>query len=130
MPSSTWVTSYGYRTVVAPPFTPADARAWFEDVRRAIGPPHAFGQLVDLRGHRSSSQEPGPVIAAAMQWVREQGMQRSAVVVRSVITELTVVHLARAAGVLPWERYFDAAIDPQWEARALAWIEDGLDPDA
>jgi hypothetical protein len=130
MPSQTWTTSYGYRTMITSPFTLADAAAWFEDMQRAVGAPHPFSQLIDLRDSRTSSEDDAGVIGTAMRWARHQGLVRSAVVVSSVVTTLKINRLARAAGVYEGERYVDASGDPHWEAKALAWIEQGIEPEA
>jgi len=129
MPTSTYATSYGYRTVISPEIGVVEAKAWFEDIKRVVGPPHAFGQLVDLRAQRSSSGETKAIIEAAMRWVRAQGLERSAVIVSSIVTKVLIVRFAKEAGMYAYERYFDASGDPHWEDKALDWIEHGTDPD-
>ena len=130
MPSTTSATPFGYRTTISSPFSPAEATQWFADVKRAVGAPHKFGQLVDLRGQKLASDETNQIVQDAMKWVRTQGMERSAVVVANAITKMQIVRLAKEVGMYAYERYFDASADPQWEAKAKAWIEHGTDPDA
>jgi len=65
-----------------------------------------------------------------MRWVRAQGMERSAVIVANALTKMQILRLAKEVGVYAYERYFDASVDAEWEAKALAWIEQGTDPDA
>jgi hypothetical protein len=130
MPTSTSSTSFGYRTTISSPFTPAEATAWFADVKRVVGKPHTFGQLVDLRGQKTTTPESNAIVESAMEWVRAQGMNRSAVVLSSAITKMTIMRLAKEAGMYAYERYFDASSDPAWETKALAWLEHGTDPDA
>ena len=130
MPSTTSSTPFGYRTTITSPFPPAEATAWFADGNRVVGTPHKFGQLIDLRGQRPTSEETSAIVQAAMQWVRTQGMERSAVVVANALTKMQIVRLAKDVGMYAYERYFDASSEPQWEAKAKAWIEHGTDPDA
>jgi hypothetical protein len=129
MATSTYATPYGYRTVIDPEFTTLDAIAWFEDVKRVVGLPHRFGQLVDLRQQRSSSDETKAVVEAAMRWVRAQGLERSAVIVSSIVTKVLIMRFAVETGMYTYERYFDSSGDLHWEQKALAWIEHGTDPD-
>lgn len=130
MPSTTSSTPFGYRTTISSPFPPAEATAWFADVKRVVGAPHKFGQLVDLRAQTPASAETNAIVQAAMQWVRAQGMERSAVIVANAVTKMQIVRLAKEVGMYAYERYFDAASEPQWETKAKAWIEHGTDPDA
>lgn len=130
MPYTVTATPYGYRSEVVAPFPPAEALPWFEEIKRAVGPaPHPFGQLIDARGQKV--QDPGsvPIVEDAQKWVRQHGMQRSAVVVGSAIVKLNLSRMSRETGMLTYERYFDGS-DPGWEAKALAWITDGVDPEA
>jgi hypothetical protein len=42
---------------------------------------------------------------------------------------IQILRLAKATGVYAYERYMDALKDPEWEAKAVGWIQDGIDPD-
>jgi len=130
MPSTTTSTPFGYRTAISSPFTPAEATVWFADVKRIVGAPHKFGQFIDLRGQKAASDDTNVIIQDAMKWVREQGMERSAVVVANSVTKMQILRLAKEVGMYAYERYFDASVEPEWEAKATAWIEKGTDPDA
>jgi hypothetical protein len=116
--------------VISAPFPATEAASWFEDVKRVVGTPHTFGQLVDLRGQKPYGEETNKIIQAAMTYVRERGMQRSAVILASAITKMQIMRLAKEAGMCAYERYFDASSEPAWERKALDWIERGIDPDA
>ncbi|MBN1173616.1 MAG: hypothetical protein JXA67_15710 [Micromonosporaceae bacterium] len=129
MPSTTVATPYGYKTEISAPFAPEAAASWFEDIKRVVGAPHPFGQLVDLRGQKPYSEATNQIIEDAMRYVRQQGMQRSAVIVASAVTKMQIMRLAKETGMYDYERYFDASSDPQWERKAVDWIERGVDPD-
>lgn len=130
MPSTTTKTPYGYKSVFTGYFTPEEAHAWFEDVKRAVAGKRQFGQLIDVRGQSANPPETNAVIQEAMAYVRQQGMQRSAVVLSSALITMQIKRLAKQTGMDAWERYIDASANPNWERAALAWIEKGVDPDA
>lgn len=128
MPYTVSATPYGYRSKVDAPFPPEEARPWFEEIKRAVGPsPHPFGQLIDARGQKVQDPASVPIVEEAQNWVRQHGLQRSAVVVESAIVQLNLSRMSRETGMLSHERYFTGS-DPDWEAKALAWITDGVDP--
>lgn len=130
MPTQTESTAYGYRSTISDVLPEAEAKAWFEDVKRAVGTRSNFGQLIDLRRQKPYGPETNAVIQEAMTYVRAKGMVRSAVVLSSAVTALQIKRLAKETGMYEYERYIDASADPNWEQTALAWIERGIDPDA
>lgn len=130
MPTQTESTPYGYRSTISDVLPEAEAKAWFEDVKRAVAGRSNFGQLIDLRHQKPYGPETNAVIQEAMTYVRARGMQRSAVVLSSAVTALQIKRLAKETGMYAYERYIDASADPNWEQTALAWIERGVDPDA
>lgn len=130
MPAVTQATAYGYTSRIRAPFTRAEAAVWFEEVRRAVGTRHDFGQLIDARLQpAATTPETNAVIEDAMTWVVAQGLRRSAVVVSSTIVKTQIQRMARNTGVYAHERYFDASADPGYEAKAVAWITQGTEPD-
>jgi hypothetical protein len=64
-----------------------------------------------------------------MRWLKEAGVERSAVVLDNPIMRIQIMRLAKSTGAYGWERYFDASSDPLWEKKALGWIKNGVDPD-
>ena len=129
MPYTVTATPFGYRSTVVAPFPPEEARPWFEEIKRAVGPtPHPFGQLIDARGQKVQDPASVPIVEDAQNWVRAHGMQRSAVVVASAVVKMNLTRMSRETGMLTHERYFDGAGDPDWEAKALAWVTDGVEP--
>lgn len=130
MPSVTTKTPYGYKSVFTGNFTPDEAHAWFDDVKRAVAGNRSFGQLIDVRGQTANSAETNAIIEDAMKYVKGQGMQRSAVVMSSAVMAMQIKRLAKETGMYAWERYIDASAHPDWERVATAWITDGVDPDA
>lgn len=126
-----FVTDYGFRVHAPGYITPAEARAWFEDLRTRVlaleGKP--FGLLVDSRTQKANPPDTQELIKESMVWLRGHGMERSVVVLDSTVALIQILRLAKATGVYAYERYLDALKDPDWEAKALDWIIRGIDPD-
>jgi hypothetical protein len=59
----------------------------------------------------------------------DTGLQRSVVVLRSSGINTQFRRLAKDSGVFRFERYINAAEDPDWLEHALAWPESQADPD-
>jgi hypothetical protein len=125
------VTEYGFRAHGPGYITPAEARAWFEDLKTRVlaleGKP--FGMLVDSRTQKANPPETQEIIKEAMVWLRGHGMERSVVVLDSTVALIQILRLAKASGVYAYERYLDALKDPDWEAKAVDWIVRAIDPD-
>ena len=129
MPATVEATPYGFRTTVTGWVTPPELAQWHADCRlvvSALAP--GFSQLVDLRQARPLPPESAKFLEDFMRYLREKGLQRSAVIVNSAITKMQVTRLAKETGLDALERYFSAADEPDWEERALAWLEKGEDP--
>ena len=60
----------------------------------------------------------------------ELGVKR----VATILGNSTVAHqfkrLSLQSGIHDYERYLDAATDPDWEDKGLKWVIDRIDPDA
>jgi hypothetical protein len=125
------VTDYGFRVHAPGYITPAEARAWFEDLKARVqaleGKP--FGMMVDSRTQKANPPDTQELIKESMVWLRSHGMVRSVVVLDSTVALIQILRLAKATGVYAYERYMDALKDPEWEAKAVGWIKDGIDPD-
>lgn len=125
------VTDYGFRVHAPGYITPAEARAWFEDLKARVqaleGKP--FGLMVDSRTQKANPPDTQELIKESMVWLRSHGMVRSVVVLDSTVALIQILRLAKATGVYAYERYMDALKDPEWEAKAVGWIQDGIDPD-
>lgn len=125
------VTDYGFRVHAPGYITPAEARAWFEDLKARVqaleGKP--FGLMVDSRTQKANPPDTQELIKESMVWLRSHGMVRSVVVLDSTVALIQILRLAKATGVYAYERYMDALKDPEWEAKAVGWIKDAVDPD-
>lgn len=127
-------TSYGFRCTIVDPLSYEEAVAWLDEICRIAQAYRdkqvRFGQLMDLRG-RSGRLQPAQqeLIAKSMRFVRECGLMRSAVIVQDSVFALKIKQSAFETGMYEWERYLSTSSTPDWERKAVAWIEDGIDPD-
>lgn len=97
------------------------------EVVRGAAP--GFGVFVDMRDLKPLAEDTQAVMVAGQQLYAKAGMRRSAVLVDSVITAQQFMRLAKTSGIYDYERYVSST-DSDHEAKALAWIEKGVDPDA
>src|SRR5262245_6580799 len=128
--AETMRTEYGFRANASGYITPAEAGAWFDDLRAkvAVKKGRPFGLMVDIRGQKANPPETQEIIKQAMMWLRQNGMVRSAVVLDSAVARLMMVRMAKQTGVYQWERYIDASKDTDWESKAIDWIVHETEP--
>lgn len=128
MPYTVKPTSFGYHATFTAPFPPAEARTWLTELKRVLpASPRPFGQLIDAREQKVQDPDTVPIVEEAQRWLQGQGMNRSAVVVSSAIVKMNLTRMSKETGVIAYERYFDGA-DPAWEAKAMAWLTEGVEP--
>jgi hypothetical protein len=60
---------------------------------------------------------------------RQNGMQRSVVVLENAITKMQFRQIAKKSGIYNYERYLSSEETPDWERRGEEWITKGIDPD-
>jgi hypothetical protein len=125
------ITEYGVRIHAPGYITPAEARAWFADLKPRVlafgGKP--FGLLADARTQKANPPETQELVKESMVWLRSHGMERSVVVLDSTVALIQILRLAKSSGVYAYERYLDASKEPDWERRSLDWIVRAIDPD-
>jgi hypothetical protein len=61
---------------------------------------------------------------------KSKGMNRSAVVLANPVVTQQFKRLAQQSGIYSYERYIDASTVPDWTKTAVAWVREGVDPDA
>jgi hypothetical protein len=129
VPTTTQATSYGYTSTFTGLLTVDEANSWYDDLKVAIDGQTSFGQVIDLRGQTAQNPDTNQIVQDAMAYVIAQGMQRSAVVLSSVVMRMQIMRLAKEAGMYAYERYFAVDSGVEWPPEVLAWVVDGVDPD-
>jgi hypothetical protein len=127
MPVTTIRTPYGYRCEVVSPLTAVEARKWFDDIKGIAQSKGTYSQLIDLRRASTHPPDTSAVIQEIMRWNMSNGLQRSAVVFSGAVLKLQMSRMTRETAAESYERFFDPA-DPDWESKALAWLERGVSP--
>lgn len=87
------------------------------------------GVFVDMRNLLPLELRPQVNLETIQRLARKAGMIRSVVIVSNPTVAFQFKRIARHSGIYEWERYIPAT-DSGWEAKGLAWIIDGIDPDA
>lgn len=122
-------TPYGLRSTAPGFLTVPETQAWLAELKvLSAAMPGPFSKLVDIRTQPPQAPAVSALIQEAMVWLKAHGMQRSAVVLDNPLAHMQITRLARSTGVYASERYFDASQDPDWEAKALAWLIEGREP--
>jgi hypothetical protein len=121
--------AYGVRVSFSGQVSAEEARQWSAESRLLLDSIEGrFHVLIDMRAIAPPSAEALAEIAAGQSMYEAAGMDRSAVIVghRDLAERFTAA--AQASGDDEWERYIDASSSPDWEARAVTWLEAGIDP--
>jgi hypothetical protein len=104
--------------------------AWLYDARRKLTDAAApFGLILDLRTLAPLAPAAQRVFNRGLQLFQEKGLRRSAVIVLDATIKADFTRLAKESGIYRWERYISAESTRDWQARALAWVSEGIDPD-
>jgi hypothetical protein len=104
---------------------------WREEAKTALlGAPKTFGVLIDMRTLRPGGIQPDAqaVMVDGQGLFKKVGMERSCVILESATIAMQFERLARESGIYSFERYINAAANPNWRAKALGWIENKIDP--
>ena len=60
---------------------------------------------------------------------KENGMNKSVVIVASSEIAKQFTSIARKTGIYAWERYINSVHNFGWEKAAMDWLLNGIDPD-
>jgi hypothetical protein len=104
---------------------------WRDDARTVlIGARKTFGVLIDMRTLRPGGVQPDAqaVMVEGQGLFKTAGMERSCVILESAAVTMQFERLAKQSGIYSFERYINAAAHPDWQVKALSWIERKIDP--
>lgn len=122
-------TPYGFRIRFAGRMTSDEMAGWALESDRILNHMHGeWGVLVDMRELKPLDRDTALIMAPAQARYRAHGMVRSAVALTGSILKLQFERLAQESGIHAYERYLDVERTPDWEARALRWIQEGMEP--
>jgi len=123
-------TTYGFRVTSAGSFTMEDVEHLRIDLLKTLSAHHRpFSLLLDAR----KMVPPPPNVREAFvklhASVWQLSCERVAFVVESPVAKGQVRQMHFSASPNNPDRIFDSSKCPDWEARALAWVTDGVDSD-
>jgi len=122
--------AWGYRMRFGGFIRTPEMQEWKSKAQDALrGAVPGFGVYVDMHDLKPLADDTQAVMVSGQQLFGKAGMKRSAVLVDSVTTAFQFKRLAKESGIYAFERYVNSQ-DPEHEKKALAWIEQGVDPDA
>jgi hypothetical protein len=121
---------YGFKITIGGWATHAEATRILDESRVALNScDRPFGVLVDIRTLKPLADDVQEVVDETQRLFRQNGLRRSAVILASAVMTLQFMRIASETGVYAHERYIDASKHTDWEQVALAWIDNGMDPD-
>ena len=109
----------------------AEMTRWREEAKKAlVGAPQSFGVLIDMRSLKPGALHPDAqkIMVDGQGLFKKAGMERSCVILQSATVTMQFERIARESGIYSFERYINAAAHPDWEPRAIGWIENKVDP--
>lgn len=111
----------------------AEMTRWRDEVKAALaGAPKTFGVIIDMRTLKPGALAPDAqkVMVDGQGLFKKAGMERSCVILQSATVTMQFERIAHESGIYSFERYINAARTPDWEPRAIAWIQKKVDPAA
>lgn len=125
--------NFGYQLTFEDRIDVAEMTRWRDEVQAALaGAPQSFGVLIDMRSLKPGGIQPDAqkVMVDGQGLFKKAGMQRSCVILQSATITMQFERIARESGIFAFERYVNAARMPDWETKALAWIQNRIDPNS
>jgi len=121
---------FGYKLTFSGTVEAAEMANWVKDAEKALasqaGP---FGVFVDMRALNPLSNDAKAEMEKGQKLFKQKGMQRSVVILNSAIVTMQFKKIAKETGIDAWERYIDASNAPDWEAKGIAWLKNGTEPE-
>ena len=123
--------NYGYLITFGDSVTVDEMKRWLEESKRLLKTAtKGFGVLIDQRALRA-----GGILPDAQKFqqdgqklYKDAGMARCCVVSQSSLIDMRAERQAEQSGIRSMERYINASKSPDWQAKALAWIEHAVEP--
>lgn len=122
---------YGIRFELSGVIGPEEMAGWLAEFKTSVDNlSGGFCVFVDMRTLKPMSPEAQESVQRGQKYARAKGMIRSVVILNNVVTAFQFRRIAEETGIFLYERYLDAETEPDWEKVGLAWLQEGIDPDA
>lgn len=123
-------TDFGFKLTFSGQVSLGELQQWADESSIMLRTQSAgFGVLVDMRELQPLEREERKCIEETQKMYKASGMERSAVILKSMVIGELFKNLAKKSGIYEWERYIISEICPDWEQVAIDWLEKALDPD-
>jgi len=123
-------TDYGFRLCFDGYMKKPEMEQWLSDSQANLrGAPQSFGVLIDMRTLKPLPEDAREVMQQGQALYKRAGMQRSCVVLNSATLTFQFKNIAQSSGIYAFERYLSAPDVPDWEKKAVVWVQSGADPD-
>lgn len=107
-----------------------EMESWYADAVRTLEiPQKSFGVLADLRKMKVLPKESQSKLEEGQKYFKRRGMIRSVVILKDTLTTVQFTRIAINSGIYKYERYIDASVHDEWEAIAIKWLVEEVDPD-
>jgi len=123
-------TIYGVKLIFGGFIKKDEMSQWvYESDRLVASLPAKFGVFVDMRDLKPLSKDTEMEMQRGQKLYKQNGMERSVVVLNDLITTMQFKRIAKETGIYQWERYLDASSVKSWEEVGVKWLVNGIDPD-
>ncbi len=122
---------FGFQLTFGDNIDVAEMTQWREEARAAlVGARRSFGVVIDMRTLKPGGIQPDAqkIMVDGQGLFMKAGMERSCVILQSATVTMQFERIAHESGIFAFERYINAGQKPDWEARALGWIQNKIDP--
>ena len=121
---------FGYKLLFGGTVSKDEMANWVKDAKKALETQSgSFGVFVDMRDLKPLSNDAKAEMENGQKAFKEKGMQRSVVILNSAIVTMQFKKIAKETGIYDWERYIDASSTPDWEAKGIDWLKNGVNPE-
>jgi hypothetical protein len=122
-------TDYGYHLTLGGSILGDEMSRWVEESQQVLASQRGkFSVFVDMRQLQPISADAQVQMQKGQRMYKQKGMERSVVVLSNPTLTRQFSRIARQTGILEWERYIDASLEPDWEQLGMAWILEGKEP--
>jgi hypothetical protein len=123
-------TPYGFKIMASGLMNSAEAEELRGKLLSAIkefGRP--FSLLVDVRELIPADPDALDTIREIQTTTKDMNLERAAIVVSSPVLKNQAVRVSFGAATRENDRFIDAAGTPDWQEKALGWVEKGIEPE-
>ncbi len=120
---------FGLRLSFSGELTSDEMLNWLEDSKETLRMLKCpFGAFIDLQDVRVIYRKTQELFVTGEKLFKESGMNRSVVIVSTVLTQLQFSRIAAESGIYSSERIIDSKCNPNWEIDGLNWVINGIEP--